>query len=346
MVGWKKVTEPFTYTEAIGGAADTLVIGMQNLQGRSKSEMSTLPSEALKTYFAPAGESTEIWRDGVYKGSWKYEGVRPYLDLSTPLNAIQNLGSITAGKGPSGNYTVSDLNPLYLQTDKEMLAKQAEIKANPNVQFSEVVPLKMEVGSISKGLWDMPHEDPVGAAMYYGMPIGFAGGANAVAWTTLRSGTAARVAANPIVRNVVQFGMDAMMVQMVADTALKVPGYITDPLGVVFGKPLIGRTVTGFDNGGNPIYASQSPQSVGERFGSSAGEVGLMYLGGLAANQINFKSIHQTPITRINVYGTCMEERPISLMLRLYHSNCMSLVLTQKYLRGCQPDQLILVCES
>src|SRR5690606_4052075 len=133
MQGWKKMTEPATFVPAFGVVGDTLRGIEYPFTGKTRATDETLPSEALQTYFAPAGESVTITRDGVYKGDWKYEGVRPYLDLSTPLNAFQNLGSIAAGKGASGNYTVADLNPFYFQTDKEMLVKQAEIKSSPMV---------------------------------------------------------------------------------------------------------------------------------------------------------------------------------------------------------------------
>lgn len=280
---WQTLTEPLTYVKGVGGAFDTLAVGLQNLQGNKKADMKTLPSEAMQTYFAPAGTSVPIMRDGVYKGDWKYEGSRPYFDLSTPLTAVQNLGSIAAGKGPIGNYSLKDLNPLYLQTDKEMLAKQSAAANNQNKLISDIVPLKMELGSVAQGLWDKPHEDPVGAAMYYATPVGFGAIEGGLGLAAIKSPLAGALIKNPITQNIVKTGMMGMMGQMVADTALSVPGYQSDPLGFISsgGKtPLVGRTVKEYDPiTGKAIYVSQDPQSTGRRTGGMLAYLGLMYAG-------------------------------------------------------------------
>jgi hypothetical protein len=101
----------------------------------SKVTPEWLPSDTMKTYFAEPGTSYK--KDGQ---SYTYNGVRPYLDVTAPLDQVQNLG---AGRPVD----ISKMNPAYLQNDKEMLAEQKAKSENSNVMFSDVVPLKADLSS-------------------------------------------------------------------------------------------------------------------------------------------------------------------------------------------------------
>jgi hypothetical protein len=243
-----------------------------------------LPSDTMKTYFTKSGETYS-------KGGseYSYKGVRPYLDLTGPLDEVQNLG---AGK----SVNISNLNPAYLQTDVEMLAQQKAKAANSRVMFSDVVPLKMEVGSIAKGLWDLPREDPVGAAQYYSLPFLFGGVENFSAWVLLKgtassSPTIAKVATaaatSPKIGGLIKAAQYTMMTDMVASEAAQVPGYSFGLMQPLFGQPLVYK-----------MDVSSDPQATGERGGQAIGKGALLYTGSLAAGQINYKSRYELPQRR------------------------------------------------
>jgi hypothetical protein len=284
---WQEWTEPYTFTEIL----DIPFKAGADLTRKPGQEVGWLPSDTLKTYFTEPGKS--YVKDGQ---SYTYNGPRPYLDVSTPLNEIQKLGMIAGGK-KNITIDIANLNPFYLQNDKEMLAKQQEIKNNPNVMFSEVLPAKMDITSFGRGLWDLPHEDPIGAATYYALPIGFGGAEGVLAWGATKSNTVKAVTSNTAVRTGFQGVMDAMMLKMGTDLALDVPGYETDITGAVLeGKPAVRRTVIGVDETtGEEILASQSPQAVGVRAGADTGLLGAMWAGSAVNNQIGWKSVYKLP---------------------------------------------------
>jgi hypothetical protein len=240
-----------------------------------------LPSDTMKTYFTEPGKS--YIKNGQ---AYTYGGQRPYVDITTPLDEFQNLG---AGK----RVNITNLNPLYLQTDKEMLAQQAQKASNNRVMFSDVVPLKIDVSSGAKALWDLPREDPIGAASYYSMPFMFGGIEAGASWLMVKgmassSPTIAKAATAVGTSSklggffkVAQYGM---MGDFVASESLRVPGYsfsVTQPL---FGQPLVYK-----------MDVSSSPQATGERGGQAVGKLGYLYTGSLAAGQINYKSRYELP---------------------------------------------------
>ena len=308
MQSWESLLKPATYVNVLTDVGKVLDIpyeaGFYTTHAAGTQIGNLLPSEVPSVYFATPGTSTAVTRTengtNVYLGNYSYTGPRPYLDVSTPLNAIQNLGSIAAGKGAIGNYTVASLNPIYLQTDKEMLAQQKTNAENPNVLFSDVLPLKMDISSATQGLWDKPITNPVEAAMYYGMPIGFGVAEDAAAMLALRSSTISSIAGNFVVRNTVQLGMDAIMADMVTGAVAKVPGYDFDVVGgVTSSKPFsissyFPRSITGYSDTGESIYAAQNPQATGQRAGGTVSDISLMYLGGITASRMNLGAIHET----------------------------------------------------
>jgi hypothetical protein len=270
--------------------------GFVNLpKAEIKQTPSWLPSDTMKTYFAEPGTAYTNPKTGQ---SYTYQGSRPYLDVTAPLDQVQNLG---AGR----SVDVGKLNPLYLQNDKDMLAEQKSKAENPNMMVSDYIPLKADLSSAVQGLWDMPRERPLDAAIYYAMPIGFGEVENAAAYLTVKAlssksptivKAATFAAESPMVGNVAKVVQYTMMGDMVASETARVPGYSASILNPVFGKPLISRTVVGQDAAGNDIYASQSPQAVGKRSGEAGGILGLGYVGGLQANELKIQSVYEMPV--------------------------------------------------
>jgi hypothetical protein len=148
--------------------------------------------------------------------------------------------------------------------------------------------------SAIRGAFEMPREKPVDTAMWLAMPGVFKAGEGALGYGVSR--VAPTALTNPWVLTGAGALKTGLMGTFIGSEGAKVGGYDVNPFNVLSGKPLIERTIVGYEaDGKTPIYAAQTPTGYGERTGELVAGLGAMSAGSSMVEPFKFEYTNKIP---------------------------------------------------